>query len=43
VAPKIEAVIRFLKSGGKRALITDPESLPLAIAGRAGTHFVGGI
>ena len=28
---------------GKRALITDPESLPRAIDGRAGTHFVGGI
>jgi carbamate kinase len=43
MGPKIEAVIRFLKSGGRRALITNPESLPLAIEGRAGTHFVGGI
>lgn len=41
MGPKIEAVIHFLKQGGKRAVITDPESLPLAVEGRAGTHFVG--
>jgi carbamate kinase len=38
---KIDAVIHFLHHGGKRALITDPESLPKAIEGRAGTHFIG--
>ena len=43
MGPKIEAVIRFLRSGGRRALITNPESLPKAIEGRAGTHFVGGV
>jgi carbamate kinase len=43
MGPKIEAVIRFLKSGGRRALITNPESLPQAIEGRGGTHFVGKI
>jgi carbamate kinase len=43
MGPKVEAVIRFLSAGGKRALITDPESLPRAIEGRAGTHFVGKI
>jgi carbamate kinase len=43
MGPKIEAVVRFLRAGGRRALITNPESLPLAIEGRAGTHFVGGI
>jgi carbamate kinase len=43
MGPKIEAVIRFLRTGGRRALITNPESLPHAIEGRAGTHFVGGI
>jgi carbamate kinase len=41
MGPKIEAVIHFLKHGGKRALITDPDSLPRAIEGRAGTHFIG--
>jgi carbamate kinase len=43
MGPKIEGVIRFLRSGGRRALITNPESLTQAIDGRAGTHFVGGI
>ena len=43
MGPKIEAVIRFLKAGGRRALITNPETLPHAIEGRGGTHFVGGI
>jgi carbamate kinase len=43
MGPKIEGVIDFLRSGGKRALITDPESLPRAIEGRAGTHVVGRI
>jgi carbamate kinase len=43
MGPKIEAVIRFLKASGRRALITNPESLPQAIDGRAGTHFVGRI
>ena len=41
MGPKIRAVIQFLHSGGKRALITDPESLPRALEGRAGTHFLG--
>ena len=41
MGPKIEAVIHFLRNGGKRALITDPENLPLAIEGRAGTHVIG--
>ena len=43
MGPKIEAVIHFLGHGGRRALITNPESLPHAIEGRAGTHFVGRI
>ena len=41
MGPKIDAVIHFLHHGGKRALITDAESLPRAIEGRAGTHFLG--
>ena len=43
MGPKIDAVLQFLKRGGRRALITNPESLPQAIEGRAGTHFVGAI
>ena len=43
MGPKIEAVIAFLKSGGRRAMITNPDSLVDALEGRAGTHFVGKI
>jgi carbamate kinase len=43
MGPKIDAILQYLKRGGRRALITDPESLPQAIEGRAGTHFVGSI
>ena len=43
MGPKIDAVIEFLKAGGRRALITDADSLSAAIEGRAGTHFIGRI
>ncbi|MCL1940431.1 MAG: carbamate kinase, partial [Synergistaceae bacterium] len=36
--PKILAVIEFIEGGGKKAIITNPESLSLAIEGKAGTH-----
>lgn len=35
--PKIEAALQFIKSGGKKALITDPSSLKRAIKGETGT------
>lgn len=41
MGPKISGIIDFLEDGGRRALITDPETLPLAIEGSGGTHFVG--
>ena len=41
MGPKIDGIIDFLEKGGRRALITDPETLPLAIEGSGGTHFVG--
>jgi carbamate kinase len=41
MGPKIEAAIGFLEQGGRRALITDPDSLPAAMEGRAGTHIIG--
>ena len=41
MGPKIVAVHNFLKQGGRRALITDPEHLVDALDGKAGTHFVG--
>ncbi|MCD6412665.1 MAG: carbamate kinase [Elusimicrobia bacterium] len=38
--PKIEAVIRFLEKGGKQALITCPEKIEEALAGKTGTWIV---
>lgn len=38
--PKVQAVISFLEKGGKRAIITNPESLEEALAGRTGTQLV---
>ena len=39
MAPKIRAVIEYLEGGGHEALITDPEHLEPALAGRTGTLF----
>jgi carbamate kinase len=36
--PKIKAVISFLEKGGKKAIITNPESLKFALEGQTGTH-----
>ncbi|HJO94761.1 MAG TPA: carbamate kinase [Victivallales bacterium] len=36
--PKIEAAIKFIKNGGSKAIITDPEHLADAADGNAGTH-----
>lgn len=36
--PKIEAVIRFIENGGRKAIITNPESLKEALEDRTGTH-----
>jgi len=41
MGPKVEAIRRFLRAGGKRGLITSPDCLPDALEGRAGTHFIG--
>lgn len=40
MGPKIEAAIRFLESGGERALIGDLEDAPDVLAGRSGTVVV---
>jgi carbamate kinase len=40
MGPKVESALRFLKAGGKEAVITSYEHLCEAIAGRAGTHIV---
>lgn len=38
--PKIQAVIKFIKEGGKQALITDPPNLKRALNGETGTWIV---
>ena len=38
--PKIQAVVAFLESGGKEALITDPSHLAAALRGETGTRIV---
>lgn len=43
MGPKVEAIHDFLLSGGARGLITSPERLDDALAGAAGTHFIGRI
>jgi carbamate kinase len=43
IEPKAEAIVNFLKAGGKRGLITSPARLVDAMDGRADTQFVGKI
>ena len=38
--PKIQAILRFLKLGGKQALITNPENIGRALRGETGTWVV---
>jgi len=40
MGPKIEAAMQFMKSGGKRAVITSIETIEEAVAGRAGTEII---
>jgi carbamate kinase len=40
MGPKVEAVIRFLRAGGKEAVITSLDHLSEAVRGDAGTHIV---
>jgi carbamate kinase len=40
MGPKIESVLRFLRAGGKEAVITSYEHLREAVAGKAGTRMV---
>ena len=40
MAPKIQAIINFLESGGKEALITNPENIGRALKGETGTRVV---
>ena len=40
MAPKIQAVIRYLEAGGKQAIITNPENIGRALKGETGTWVV---
>ena len=40
MAPKIQAILWYLKSGGKHAIITNPENIGRALRGETGTHIV---
>lgn len=42
MGPKVEAVIGFLERGGKRAIVTNPNTLSQALKGKDGTHIIGG-
>ncbi|MBI4656667.1 MAG: carbamate kinase, partial [Elusimicrobia bacterium] len=36
--PKVKAILRYIEKGGKKAIITNPESIGLALEGKTGTH-----
>ena len=42
MGPKVESVLRFLRGGGKEAVVTSYERMSDAIAGRAGTQIFPG-
>jgi len=42
MAPKVQAIIRFLEAGGKQALITNPENIGRALKGETGTRILPG-
>jgi carbamate kinase len=39
MAPKIQAVLDYLDHGGTEAIVTDPDNVELALAGKTGTRF----
>lgn len=41
MAPKILAAVRFIEAGGRETLITSPESIERALAGKTGTRVTG--
>jgi len=43
MGPKVTAAIRFVRSGGRRVVITSPPRVPEALAGRAGTSIIPGL
>jgi carbamate kinase len=39
MAPKIQAILNYLDHGGREAIVTDPDNVELALAGKTGTRF----
>jgi carbamate kinase len=39
MGPKVDAILKFLKNGGKRGIITDPKNIAGALTGDGGTQF----
>jgi len=37
--PKVQAIVEYLESTGGRAIVTNPENVERALAGKTGTHF----
>jgi carbamate kinase len=42
MGPKVRAAVEFIEQGGTSAIITSPDHLEDALAGRTGTHVVAG-
>jgi carbamate kinase len=40
MGPKVEAAVQFIKSGGKRAVVTSIKGIEDAVAGKAGTEII---
>jgi carbamate kinase len=40
MAPKIEAIVKFLEAGGKQAIVTNPENIDRALQSETGTWIV---
>ncbi len=40
MAPKVESCVRFVRDRNRRAIVVDPQGLPLALKGEAGTQVV---
>jgi carbamate kinase len=38
MAPKIQAIINYLERGGGEAIITNPDNIEQALAGKTGTR-----
>ncbi len=41
MGPKVKGIYNFLRAGGRRGVITNPDTLDAALQGRGGTHLVG--